>query len=230
MNKVIFILLSNCFILCASAQSNISPNVLAAPFQGQHVTAKADNDVEGTPLVFDDWRPGDIVLKSGEKFHLQKINFDGLNGGFIFSKNDTIYDFTDNVHSITIYTENHAEDPTSDMAFMRGLFPGQTGFVQLLVKGKITVVRKFSKKPEGENYSNGIVNNSRKYVLRTEDIAIIDNKIIPIKYSSSSLTELASDKITQVDSYVKSNNLRLKKQNDFLKTINYYNSLNASAN
>jgi hypothetical protein len=105
------------------------------------------------------------------------------------------------------------------------LLPGQSNFVQVLTKGKITVLRQFSKKPEGENYSNGVVTETRKYVLRSQDVAMVKNKITPLTYGSSTLKELTSDKITDVDSYVKSHRLKPKKADDFLEVINYYNSL-----
>lgn len=213
------------------AQTNISPNVLAAPFQGQHLAGKPENnDVEGTPLLFDDWKAGEVTLKNGENYHLDKINFDASAGKFIYSKDEAVYEFAGNIDAIKIYGENHAADTVSDMLFRTDLLPENPGFVQVLLKGKITIIRELSKKAEGENYSNGIVNNTRKYVLRAQDFAIKDNKTIPFKYSASALDELASDKKSQVDSYVKSNNLKLKKESDFLKSINFYNTLNSSTN
>jgi hypothetical protein len=230
MIKLIFSVSTFIFISVGFAQVNISPNVLAEPFQGQHFKAPTDNDVAGTPLLFDDWKSGSVTLKNGQTYQLQKINFDASRGEFLYSKNDTIYEFDDNVQNVKIYGDNHIDDPTSDMVFQRDLLPGQPSFTQVLTKGKITILREFSKHPEGENYSNGIVNNTRKYTLHTNDVAVIKDKIIPVKYSSAGLEELASDKKSEVDSYVKSNNLKPKREGDFLKSVNYYNAINASAN
>jgi hypothetical protein len=204
----------------------MSPNILASPFQGQQFKIKADGDVEGNPLLFDNWKSGEVILANGETYHLEKINFDASGSKFIYSKNDTIYEVQDNVNEVRINGENAGEDSSSEMLFRNDVLPKQSSFVQVLIKGKITILRKFDKKPEGENYSNGIVNNTRKYVLHTEDVAVVDNKIIPVKYSSSTLEELTSDKKSQVDSFIKSNNLKPKKEDDFLKSINFYNSIN----
>ena len=231
MIKLIFTFLLSTFISFGFSQTNMSPNILAEPFQGQHFKAKPDNDVEGNPLLFSDWKSGEVILKNGENYHLQKMNLDASSGKFIYSKNDTIYEFFDNIKEIRIYGENHLQDPASDMIFRSGdLLPEQSVFVQVLLKGKITILREFTKKPEGENYSNGIVNNTRKYVLHTQEIAVIDNKVIPFKYSSSALEELASDKKSEVNSYVKLNNLKPKRENDFLKSINFYNSISTTTN
>ena len=228
MNKVILTLVCGTFFSPSFSQTNISPNILAEPFQGQHIMMKADNGVEGTPLLYNDWKSGEVTLKNGENYHLEKINFNASDGKFIYSKNDTIYEFIDNVDEIKVYGENHSQDSSSDMIFRTNLLPEQSGFVQVLAKGKVTVLREFAKKPEGENYTTGIVNSTRKYVLHTQDFALIGNKAVPFKYGSSALDEFTSDKKDRIDSYVKQHNLKPKKENDFLKCIKFYNTLGDS--
>ena len=44
-------------------------------------------------------------------------------------------------------------------------------------------------------------------------------------YNNNGLNDLVQDKASAINSYVKLNNLKLKKQSDFLKSIEYYNSL-----
>lgn len=237
MLKLIFTLFSFSFILFGFSQTSgvlsiqlpaSSPNLLAEPFQGQHFKVKSDNDIEGNPLLFNDWKSGDVTLKNNEKYHVEKINLDALRHKFIYYKNDTMYEFFDNIKEIRIYNENHLDDPGSDMVFRGDINPISANFVQVLAKGKITVFQEYDKKPEGENYSNGIVNNTRKYVLHTNLNALVNNKVIPIKFNSSTLEELTSDKRIQMDAYLKENKLKAKKENDFLKAIMYYNSISSS--
>ena len=229
MNKLILTLIFGTFFSFGFSQTNISPNILAEPFQGQHIRMKADNDVEGTPLLYNDWKKGEVTLKNGQNYHLEKINFNASDGKFIYSKNDTVYEFVDNVNEIKIYSDNHSQDSSSDMIFRTDLLPDQSGFVQVVAKGKITILREFVKKPEGENYTTGIVNSTRKYVLHTQDVALVGNKVVPFKYGSSTLDEFTSDKKDKIDSYVKQNKLKPKKESDFLKCINFYNSISGNA-
>jgi hypothetical protein len=230
MIRLFFTLVFSTFISFGFSQTNVSPNVLAEPFQGQHFRVKADNSIDGSPLLFSDWKSGEVTLKNGQNYPLEKINFDASNGYFIYSKNDTIYEFVDNVNEIKIYAANHFQDSSADMIFRSDLLPEQSGFVQVLAKGKITILRQYAKKPEGENYSNGIVNNTREYVLHTQEIAVINKKAIPFKYSSATLDEFASDKKNEMNSYIRINKLKPKKENDFLKSVNFYNSISASTN
>jgi hypothetical protein len=63
--------------------------------------------------------------------------------------------------------------------------------------------------------------------LHNTDYVLVNNIVTLInKYSSSKLDELTADKKVQVDAYVKANNLKLKKENDFARAITFYDSLN----
>src|SRR5215831_2465505 len=206
MNKLVFTLVSFMCISNCFSQVSMSPNVLASPFQGERFKVKTDFEVEGTPLLFDDWKPGEVTLTTGEVFQLQKINFDGSTSRFVYSVNDTLYEFQDNVSEIKVLNKDEGGS-SYEMLFRKDLLPSGKAFAQVLAKGKVTILREFIKRPEGENYSNGIVNNSRKYVLHTSDVAVINSQVTPFKYSASDLETLTSDKKSQVDAFVKSNGL-----------------------
>jgi hypothetical protein len=113
------------------------------------------------------------------------------------------------------------------MVFRSDINPSAANFVQVIAHGKVTIFCEYSKKPEGENYSNGIVNNTRKYVLRSNYYSIAGNNAIPVKFNSSTLDELTADKKDKVESYIKENKLKVKKEPDFLKVIKYYNSISS---
>jgi hypothetical protein len=248
MLRLIFILLSFCFMsfgfsqripAMTPEQNGIKPislngtdqsNILADPFRGQNFNINNRmGDVEGNPLLFTDWKSGEVTLKNNEKYPVEKINLDASRDKFIYYKNDTMFEFFDDIKEIRIFGENHVSNPASDLIFRNDINPAAANFVQVLTKGKITIFQEYNKKPEGENYSNGIVNNTRKYVLHTIQYALVGNKSVPIKFSSSALNDLTSDKKNAVDGYVKEKKLKLKKEDDFLKAISFYNSLNTSA-
>lgn len=225
MLKLILTIFSFSLVSLAFCQTNLSPNVLQAPFQGQQFTAKADNDVEGNPLVFDNWKKGEVTLKDGEKYPIEKINLDAQRHIFLYAVADSIFQFDDNVREVRIYDNGNADNPSSVMVFRNNIDPQSDNFVELLDTGKITIFQQYEKKPEGENYSNGIVNNTRKYALHTTQYALINKVATPIKFNSSTLEDLTSDKKKQVEAFVKENKLKVKKESDFLKAIDYYNSM-----
>ncbi|MEP6713355.1 MAG: hypothetical protein ABJA37_13095 [Ferruginibacter sp.] len=208
--------------LNSSNQQNLGGSTL----DGQVFRVKASNDVEGSPLLFDDWKSGEVTLANNEKFEIDKLNMDASRDKFIYLKNDTMYEFFNEVKEVKINLGSTEDESKKYMVFKEGVNPDNGNFVQVLASGKITIFQEYDKKPEGENYSNGIVENVRKYVLHSSKSALVNKKVIPIKsYSSSALEDLTSDKKTEVEAYVKQNNLKLKKESDFLKAIDYYNSI-----
>lgn len=225
MLKLIFTFLSCGLVSLSFAQTPMSPNILAAPFQGLRVTAKADNNIDGSPMVFENWQRGEVILKNGETYPLDKVNLDAQRHKFLYAISDSIYEFWDNVAEIKIFDYSNTDHPNSVMDFKNNVDPESDNFVEVLDTGKITIFKTYEKKPEGENYSNGIVNNTRKYVLHTEQYALIKNVVTPIKFSSSTLDDLTSDKKKEIDAFVKENKLKVKKEPDFLKAISFYNSI-----
>ena len=204
-------------------------NILADPFKGQNFKV-SDNtaDVEGNPFLFEDWKKGEVTLKNGEKYPIEKINLDASRDQFVYVVNDSLYEFSNNIRIVRIYGENHSTDPSSDMVFRTDINPDAANFVQVLTKGKVIIFCEYIKKPEGENYSNGIVKNTRKYVLHPNYFSIIDGHSVPIKFGSSALADLTSDKKDEVVAFVKTNHLKVKNEPDFLKAVGYYNEINSA--
>ncbi len=206
--------------------SSTFQNLAGSTLEGQVFHVKASNDVEGSPLLFDDWKSGEVTLANSEKYAVDKLNMDASSDKFIYLKNDTMYEIFNEVKEIKINIENTEDESHKYMLFKEGINPDNGNFVQVLASGKITIFQEYDKKPEGENYSNGIVEHTRKYVLHSSKSALVGKKVIPIKnYSASALEGLTSDKKIEVAAYVKQNNLKLKKESDFLKAIDYYNSI-----
>lgn len=199
-------------------------NILASAFEGERFRVKAGDEVEGNPLLFEDWRSGEVILVNDEKYFVDKINLDASNNRFIYYKNDTMYEFYNNVKEIRIYGLSDFTDTTEDMVFRSDIYPVAPEFVQVLARGKITMLQGYTKKPKGENYSNGIVNNTRKYTLDITQNALVNDKLTAVKYNRSTLDELTSDKKTELEAFIKTNNLKLKNRKDFLKAVLYYNS------
>jgi hypothetical protein len=191
-----------------------------------------DESVEGSPLLFEDWRIGKVVLKNHEQYDYVRLNFDAKNDKFYFNQHDTSFELLSVVEEIRVKDISHSTDSTYDMIFKNNITGGDVvkpgSFVQILSEGKITMFKQYTKRIEGENSNNGIVKNVKKYVLHTNIFAIVNNQVIPVKLSSHSLEELTSDKQDQMKAFVKSKQLNLKKEADFKQALAYYNSISSS--
>jgi hypothetical protein len=190
------------------------------------IIAKSDMDAEGSALLFDSWKSGEITLANDQKLSIENINLDASRNVFVYKKNDSVYDFTDNLKEVKIYGDDR-NDPTSDMIFKNDVNPSAATFVQVIAQGKITVFCEYNKRPEGENSTNGFVTNRRKYELYSNYYSLANNKATLIKFTSSTLEDLTSDKKDKVDAFIKENKLKVKKESDFLKAIKFYNSISS---
>jgi hypothetical protein len=202
MIKLSLTLLFVCFISLGFSQVTSSSFDLGSPVEN-NFRVKGDNSVNGVPFLFNDWKSGEVTLQNNEKYKIEKINLNASSHKFIYMKNDTMYEFFGNVKEVEIFNENNLAGRDADMVFKTNVNPEDNNFVQVLVSGKVTIFKQYDKQPEGENSSNGMFSSERKYVLHESKNALLDNKIIPIKYNSSVLDELVIDKKSQVEAYIK---------------------------
>ena len=191
------------------------------------IIAKSDKEAEGSPLLFDNWKSGEITLANNQKFSIEKINLDASRDVFVYKKNDSVFEFADNAKEVKIYGEDHNSDPGSDMIFRNDINPSAANFVEVLAEGKITIFCDYKKKPEGEYSTNGFVTTTRKYELHSNYYSLANNTATLIKFTSSTLEDLTSDKKEKMDAFIKENKLKVKKESDFLKAIKFYNSISS---
>lgn len=189
------------------------------------INAKPSSSFEGDPFLFNTWKQGEVTLTTDQKFEVGKLNLDASRNVFLYESNDSTYEFTNNIKEVRVYGEDHANNPGSDMIFRTDVNPSAASFVQVFTKGKVIIFCEYSKKVGGENSNNGFVTTARQYELFSNYYSLIGNNATPIKFTSSTLDELTADKKTFVDAYVKANNLKVKKPDDFIKAITFYNSL-----
>ena len=191
-----------------------------------------DESAEGSPLLFEDWRYGKVILKNHEQYDNVRLNFDATHNKFYFNRHDTSFELLSVVEEIRVKDISHSTDSTYDMIFKNNINGGDVvkpeSFVQVLCNGKIVVFKQYTKRIEGENFNNGIVKNVKKYVLHTNFFAIVNNQVIPVKLNSHFLEELTSDKKDQMKAFVKSKQLNVKKETDFKQALSYYNSISSS--
>lgn len=231
MHKLNFTILFCSLISFAFAQtpggdySSPFPYTYGESFDNRSFKEKFASEVEGSPLLFDNWQPGEVILNNGEKYSVEKLNFYPIGGNFLYMHNDTMFAFSDNVQQITVHEKEDADNSTTTLVFRKDIDPETNDYVELLDSGKVTIFTHLQKKPEGENYSNGIVNNTRKFVLHKTTYAMVNKNVIPVKFDGASLEQLTADKNDAVKTYIKQHGLKVKHETDFLKAVNYYNSL-----
>ena len=190
-----------------------------------------NNEASGSPFLYDDWKSGSVILSNENKLDNLKLKFDVLHNKFLFNRNDSTYEFADDVKEIRIMDEDEKEG-NKQLIFEKVINANDKilagTFVQVLSAGKITLLKYISKRIEGENFTNGIITSKKQIVSHNSYWVTVSSKTTPVKLNSHSLEELTSDKKDEMQKFVKAAKLNAKNEKDFALAIAYYNSISTS--
>ena len=227
MRKGLFLAL--CLALTCNA---FAQKILHDPITGLPYRLGTYSDIQGSNFLFDDWRPGKVVLRNGKSYGNLLLKFDAHNNKFYYNYKDSLYEFVDDIVEVRLHDKNFKNDAAYDMVFKNTFHvankikPGI--FVQVLTEGKISLV-KLHQKPivevPGSGSAYGGNEMSRKFVSKNETLAILNNHFKPVKLSLDFLEDLTVDKSREVKAFIKAKNLNVKKETDFGVALSYYNLL-----
>ena len=192
----------------------------------------SNTNLLGSPFIFDEWRLAKIKLKSQQEFDNVKVKFNPFNNSFYYNKNDSLYEFLEELEEVRVKNPEHLTESAYDMVFTKNITAGDKiipgTFVQVLSKGKITLVKYFKGKVDENKESStfGSEGKVKKLVTSSVVLAITSNGSERVQYNSKNLQLLTADKITLVNEFIKTKGLNIKKEMDFVVAVAYYNLLN----
>lgn len=201
-------------LACGSvnAQTAISADLIG----GTPLTGQAYMNVKGSPYLLEDWEKGSVTVASGKKFENLDLKFDQVINQVIFQDADgSMKAFSQPVVAFTIGKDLNEHE------FLRG--PDGV-FYERLANGKIILWKKNHKtiideKPYGSaSIQRNILNNTTYYV---GDLA----RLIKIKNDRKSVLELLSDKVTDIEAYMKKEKLNPKTESGLVRVVMHYNGL-----
>lgn len=92
-------------------------------FGGIYTKLNDANSFEGSPLLFNTWKHGEVKLMNDQKFVVEKLNLDASRNTFEYENNDSVYEFTDNIKEVRIYGRDHDLHPELDTIFRTDINP-----------------------------------------------------------------------------------------------------------
>jgi hypothetical protein len=185
--------------------------------------AKTENTI-GSPYLLDDWTGATVKLKKGVtykenmyvKFDLEKnvLYFKGQDGQTLAFV-DPVSEFVLSLKGTDAYFRNGYQN-VPDVAAEHFIQVLNFGTVQL-----VKVLKAFT--VESSDYGSGVKQknyekSSKYYLIKGKDIKLI-------KPDRKALLLALADKQSQIESYVKSNNVNFKSDADLGKLITFYNSI-----
>jgi len=207
-----------------SISSNVSTNffVEAYNIRGRPFTNPDASNIEGTPLLNQDWGKGTVYFKDGAvaqnidlKFNLEKNELYFNRDGEMFVFNDPILSFRMTYSSSTGKKEVHFRSGYP----VNGRLLKETFYEVLEDGAKFQFVAyRFTYLADSYRYGG----QSKKVFTENEELYIYDvafGKISKIKKSESSLAEALPDLKDKVSTIIRDQKLKLKSNDDIKKII-----------
>lgn len=180
-------------------------------------------DVNGSPYLFKDWVSGEIRIGSS-KLKNVLLKYDEVEDIVLINENGEIKHFTNPVNEFRIL-----ENVNSPRIFRAAFLPlgdlNLKTFYEVLVDGRMKFLRKNIKViSENKEYSGNI----SKSIAQDVKYFLVDgnNQPIAIKLDQKSIIPFLATHDQEVNHYIQTNKLNLKKVEDVIKLIDYYNSIN----
>lgn len=209
------------FSLAAAQQTFISDKATGRPYMVQQY-----NDVQGSPFLSEDWKKASVTDASGTTFIGVLIKFDAYSNKFLFNHNGNAYEFVTDISEVEITPE--LSDSPDSIIFKKGFaINGKISpdkYVQVLAAGKVNFVKHIYKVIEERSEYN-VPGKIRSFVLRTAYYFSLNGIWQNEKPGNKFFESLLKDKWKTVETYIKEYSLNVKKEEDAVRIISYYNSL-----
>lgn len=182
------------------------------------------SDVKGLPYLLKDWSIGSVKSSNNIEKKDLMLNFDEVrNELLIKGSNGNLLTVSPPAIEFTILDKE--VNRKFKLGFTQTKSTDLTTFFEVLVEGKVMLLKRNKKGiSENKEYSGNIaksITDDIRYFL-----VITNNEPIQVKLDQKSIFSLLAEKETELTVYFKDNKLNIKKEDDVMKLINYYNKLN----
>jgi hypothetical protein len=185
---------------------------------------------KGTPYVFETWFPGEVFLKSKKKVLVKELNYNCFDNELVY-----LDPATDVIRLINRYTVDLFYFINgSDTLLFAPIEPDNNGeflFAQVLYGGSSVVYKLYQKEFVRANYEGGY-SADRKYDQFADKSDLYfskqdDPKFYKVKKARKHILTAFPDTEDAISSFIKAEKLDLKNEEDVVRILKYYDSLNA---
>jgi hypothetical protein len=183
---------------------------------------------KGTPYVFETWFPGEVFLKSKKKILVKELNYNCFDNELVYLDPATKVIRLINRYTVDLFYIKNG----SDTLLFAPIEPDNDGeflFAQVLYKGGSVVYKLYQKEFVRANYEGGY-SADRKYDQFADKSDFYfskqdDPQFYKVKKSKKQILSVFPDAKDEISSYIKAEKLDLKREEDVVKLLKYYDSL-----
>ncbi len=182
---------------------------------------KAYAKMEGSPYLNDQWIKGTVTFQDGKTAKNVDLKFDQVQGFLVF-KNDLGHEFMFvtpvKEFELPLIGKFRSGFPpskgTNEKTFFKVLNDGETKLLKSQVKNILETKAFYSGVVE-----KTVVEEIKFYILKS------DNKLVLLKNDKKSLLSELKNKESELEKYIRNQNLSVKNEEDLVNLFAYYNSL-----
>ncbi|MGE0078761.1 MAG: hypothetical protein AB7S48_12950 [Bacteroidales bacterium] len=185
------------------------------------IKSSSNKTIDGTSNLFEKWMNGSVKMIGVDEMNVDSLNFDTYSNNLLFQQKNVTYCVSDK-HKLEYFTIGN-----SKFINLRSVNYPDT-FFEVLSDGKVLkLVRLYKciivKGKESDGIDPG---RNDKYKI-VSDLFVIKEygEVEPFKASRNDMFVLMQDKKADVEKYIKSNKLNLKRIENMANVFDYYNSL-----
>lgn len=219
---------------CCSAVLAFTTSVQAQPGlnveisqQGVSLIGKSYKDVKGSPLLYDFWTRAEVTFTDGTLATNQYIKYDQISGLVYYkTKDNKEQKFEKPVRQFVIKDLINNEEISR--IFRNGFSrvdedTNPTTYFEVIADGKIKLIKYLVKKIVEERGAGSI--NVSKQIQQTSRYYIGDTSFTRVKKDKKAILELLPDHQKEINSFIATEKISFKSEEDLSRLITYYNSL-----
>lgn len=193
------------------------------PGNNPEIQPSKPKGVDGSPYLFDNWKPGIINLRDGNTIQglSYRYNVQRNEMQFLYNNKEYAIGDPDSIMDINLDGKRFIfAQLYQNSIIVRSFYEVLTeGKVSLLIKYYIEVV------PASYNVSFGTGNPNEQMYVKQRYCLKVDNKVVTLDKKGKELLNALSDKKEELAAYIKKEDISIKKKEGILKILSYYNSL-----
>lgn len=216
------------FIFClakAEAQTSIYNNVLGTPIESK----KSKDNPVGSKFLYETWTTGDVLQEDNKYFNGMNLKYNIYDDQLIFkNQKDEILAFKTLVKEFHLYED--VDDTTKTVRVYKNGFPevekyNKKSYYQVLVDGKVMLLKKYylsfvESMPYGtSDIQKTLIPNQAYYLF-------FNGKMTKVKKQKDNILSTLPNQKSALNLYVKNEKIKFKTDEDLIKVLSYYNTLN----